>query len=172
MKLFFPQSLRVRLMFLVFVAVIPAWGLMMYTASEQRQEAIAEIQKNVLRLAESTAREEEQLFQGTRQILIALTNFIRKPGRDPSGCRAFCAELLRQFSRYANLGAVNPDGDVFCSAIFFDKTTSAAERSWFQRAIQTRDFVVGDYHVDHITGKPVLVLALPTSISRNRKLMR
>jgi signal transduction histidine kinase len=56
---------------------------------------------------------------------------------------------------------VNPDGDVFCSAIFFDKTTSAAERSWFQRAIQTRDFVVGDYHVDHITGKPVLVLAYP-----------
>ena len=162
MNRFFHSSLRVRLMLLVLVAVIPAWGLMVYTASEQRQEAIAEIQKNVLRLAESTAREEEQLFQGTRQILIALTNFIRKPGSDPSGCRAFCAELLRQFKRYANLGAVKLDGDVFCSAIFFDKTTNAADRSWFQRAIQTRDFVVSDYHVDRITGKPVLVLAYPS----------
>ena len=162
MKLFFLQSLRARLMLLVFVAVIPAWGLMLYTASEQRQKAIAEIQKNVLRLAESAAREEEQLFQGTRQILIALTNFIRKPGRDPSGCRTFCAELLRQFNRYANLGAVKPDGDVFCSAIFFDKTTNAAERSWFQRAVQNRDFAVGDYYVDRITEKPVLVLAYPS----------
>ena len=117
-----------------------------------------------MRLAEFTAREEEQLFQGTRQILIALTNFIRKPGSDPSGCRAFCAELLRhrQFRRYADLGAVKPDGDVFCSTIFFDKTTNAADRSWFQRAVKTRNFVVGDYHVDRVTGKPVLVLAYPS----------
>ena len=162
MKRFSHSHLRVRLMLLVLVAVIPAWGLMVYTASEQRQQAIAEIQKNVLRLAEFTAREEEQLFQGTRQILIALTNFIRKPDSGPSGCRAFCTDLLRQFRRYANFGAVKPGGDVFCSAVFCDKTANATDRSWFQRAVQTRDFAVGDYHVDRITGKPVLVLAYPS----------
>jgi cache domain-containing protein len=162
MKRFSHSHLRVRLMLLVFVVVTPSWGLMVYTASEQRQKTIAEIQKNVLQLAEFIAREEEQLFQGTRQILIALTNFIRKPGSDPSGCRAFCAELLRHFRRYANLGAVKPDGDVFCSAIFFDKTTNAADQPWFQRAIQTRDFAVGDYQVDRITGKRVLMLAYPS----------
>ncbi len=162
MKLFSHSHLRVRLMLLVFVAVIPAWGLMVYTASEQRQKAIAEIQKNVMRLAEFTAREEEQLFQGTRQILFALTNFIRKPGSDPSGCKPFCAEFLRQFRRYANLGAVKPDGDVFCSAKFLEKTSNVADRSWFQRAVQTRDFAVGDFHIDRITGKPVLVLAYPS----------
>jgi len=161
MKLFFLKSLRVRLLLLVLVAVIPAWGVIAYTALEQRRIAIAEIQRNVLRLAEFNAREEEQVFQGTRQILIALANFVRKTTKNPSECSAFCADLLKQFRRYANMGAVKSNGDVFCSAVPLDTPTNAADQSWFRRAVESGDFTVGDYHVGRITGKPVLVLSYP-----------
>ena len=161
MKFFFLKSLRVRLLLLVLVAVIPAWGVIAYTASEQRRIAIAEIQRNVLRLAEFNAREEEQVFQGTRQILIALANFVRKTNENPSECSAFCADLLKQFRRYANMGAVKSNGDVFCSAVPLDKPTNAADQSWFRRAVESGDFTVGDYHVGRITAKPVLVLSYP-----------
>ena len=161
MKFFFLKSLRVRLLLLVLVAVTPAWGVIAYTASEQRQIAVAEIQRNVLRLAEFNAREEEQVFQGTRQILIALANFVRKTNDNPSECSAFCADLLKQFRRYANIGAVKSSGDVFCSAVPPDKPTNAADQSWFRRAVESGDFTVGDYHVGQITAKPVLVLSYP-----------
>ena len=164
MKLFSLRSLRVRLLLLVLVAVLPAWGVIVYTASEQRRIAIAEIQRNVLRLAEFNAREEEQVFQGTRQILIALANFVRKTDENPSECSAFCADLLKQFRRYANIGAIKPNGDVFCSAVPLDKPENAADQSWFRRAVESGDFAVGDYHVGRITKKSVLVMAYPYRI--------
>jgi signal transduction histidine kinase len=161
MKLFFLKSLRFRLMLLVLVAVIPAWIAIAFTAAEQRRIAVTAIQKNVLQLVESSAREEDQVLQGTRQILIALANFVRKADGNPSECNAFCASLLEQFRRYANIGAIKPNGDVFCSAVMFHEPTNAADQSWFRRAVESGDFAIGDYHVGRITGKPVLVLSYP-----------
>jgi signal transduction histidine kinase len=161
MPVFFLKSLRFRLMLLVLVAVIPAWGMIAYTASEQRRIAVKQIQQSVLQFAEFSAREEKQVLQGTRQILIALANFLRTVDDGPPGCSVFCASLIKQFSRYANLGAINANGDVFCSAVPLNKPTSAATQAWFQRTLATGDFVAGDYHVGQITGKPVLVLSYP-----------
>jgi signal transduction histidine kinase len=161
MKLFFLKSLRIRLLLLVLVTVIPAWGAIAYTASEQRRIAVAEIQRNVLRLAEFSAHEEEQALQGTRQILIALANFVRKADENPAGCSTFCVNLLKQFRRYANIGAAKSNGEVFCSAVPLDQPTNASDQSWFRRAVESGNFAVGDYHVGRITGKPVLVLAYP-----------
>jgi signal transduction histidine kinase len=161
MKFFFLKSLRIRLLLLVLVAVIPALGAIAYTASEQKKIAVAEIQRNVLRLVEFSTHEEEQVLQGTRQILIVLANYVRKADINLSECNAFCADLLKQFKRYANIGVVKPSGDVFCSAIPLQEPTNAADRSWFQRAVASGDFAFGDYQVGRITGKPVLVLAYP-----------
>jgi signal transduction histidine kinase len=161
MPVFFLKSLRFRLMLLVLVAVIPAWGMIAYTASEQRRIAVEQIQQSVLHFAEFSAREEKQVLQGTRQILIALANFLRTVDDGPPGCSVFCATLIKQFSRYANLGAIKANGDVFCSAVPINKPTSAATQTWFQRTLASGDFVAGDYHVGQISGKPVLVLSYP-----------
>ena len=168
MKFSFLKSLRLRLMILVFVAVLPAWGVIAYTASEQKQLAVAEIQRSVLHLAEFSAHEEEQALQGTRQVLIALANFVREAGENSAGCSAFCAALLKQFRRYANLGAIKSNGDVFCSAVPLDRPMNAADQAWFRRALESGDLAVGDYHIGRITGKPVLVLAYPYRAAESR----
>jgi len=161
MKLFPSKSLRIRLLLLVFIAVIPALGAIAYTASEHRRIAVAGIQRNVLQLAEFIAQEEEQILQGARQILIALAKFIQKKDGQPAECNDFCTDLLKQFRRYANLGAVAPNGEIYCSAAPIKKPLNAADQLWFRRAVDTGGFAAGDYHVGRITGKPVLVLAYP-----------
>ncbi len=50
------SSLRVRMFLLVLLAVIPMIGLMLYTGSEQRRVAAAEVQENALRLARIISR--------------------------------------------------------------------------------------------------------------------
>jgi signal transduction histidine kinase len=162
MKLFSLKSLRVRLLLLVFICVIPAWGMIAYNASEQRRIAVGAIQRNVLQLAEFIAHEEEQILQGARQMLIALTKFIQKENTQPSECNDFCSDLLKQFRRYANIGAVKPNGEIYCSAVPFNQVPNAADQVWYRRAVETGDFAVGDYHIGRITGKPVLVLAYPS----------
>ena len=104
------SSLRVRLLLLVLLAVVPALGLILYTASEQRRLAAGEVQEQALRLAWIAATDQGQLTEGARQLLIALAQLPAVRGRDPAACSSLFAELLKQYPRYANLAAVNRMG--------------------------------------------------------------
>lgn len=56
------SSLRARLLLLVLLAVIPALGLILYTAAEQRRAAAGEAQANALRLARSVSSGQDDLI--------------------------------------------------------------------------------------------------------------
>jgi len=72
MMFHFLSGLRARLLLLILRAVLPAIGLRLYMAAEQRRLTIAEAQANAARLTQSAALEEDQLINTTRQLLIAL----------------------------------------------------------------------------------------------------
>ena len=54
MKLTFFSSLRVRLLLLVLLAVVPALGLILYSAAEERQCDRDRAERDALRLVESS----------------------------------------------------------------------------------------------------------------------
>jgi PAS domain S-box-containing protein len=155
------SSLRVRLLLLVLLAVVPALGLILYTASEQRRLAARAVQEQALRLAWTAATDQGQLTEGARQLLIALAQLPAVRGRDPAACSALFADLLKQYPRYANLAAVKPDGDTFCSALPLSGPVSAADRLYFRRAIETRDFAVGEYQIGRVTRKASINFGYP-----------
>jgi signal transduction histidine kinase len=155
------SSLRVRLIILILIAVVPAVGLMVYSAAEQERLDAAAARKELSRLATIYAREEHQLLEGTRQVLKTLGEFLAWHHNDPPACSAFFADLLRDFRRYANFGAVKANGEVFCSAVPLAEPTSADDRQWFQQVMQTGQFTVSGFQVGRITGKPVLLMAYP-----------
>jgi PAS domain S-box-containing protein len=155
------SSLRVRLLLLVLLAVVPALGLILYTASEQRRLAARTVQEQALRLAWTAATDHGQLTEGARQLLIALAQLPAVRGRDPAACSALFADLLKQYPRYANLAAVKPDGDTFCSALPLSGPVSAADRLYFRRAIETRDFAVGEYQIGRVTRKASINFGYP-----------
>ena len=69
--------------------------------------------------------------------------------------------VQNQYPFYANLGAFEPDGDVFCNGVPLTGPVNSADLPWFQRTVQTRDFAIGDYQIGRITGIPVLVYGYP-----------
>jgi PAS domain S-box-containing protein len=155
------SSLRGRLLLLVLLAVVPALGLILYTASEQRRLAARAVQEQALRLAWTAATDHGQLTEGARQLLIALAQLPAVRGRDPAACSALFADLLKQYPRYANLAAVKPDGDTFCSALPLSGPVSAADRLYFRHAIETRDFAVGEYQIGRVTRKASINFGYP-----------
>ena len=161
MKPFSFSSLRVRLVILILIAVVPALGLMLYNTAEQERLDAASVQKDLSRLATLYAREERQLLEGSRQVLITLAAFLVLHHNDPRACSAFFANLIKDFRRYANFGAVKENGEVFCSAVPLAQPTSAGDRQWFQRVMQTGQFTVSGFRVGRITGKPILLMAYP-----------
>ncbi len=154
-------SLRVRLLGLVFLALIPAMGLILYTASEQRQRAANQVQDNSLRLARVAAANQEQLVEGTRYLLIALAQLPAVRYQDKVACTQLLANLLAQYPPYANFGAVDRNGNIFCMGLPQNVPVNIADRSYFQAAIETRSFTVGEFQVSRANAMLVITFGYP-----------
>lgn len=155
------SSLRARLLLLVLLAVIPALGLILYTAAEQRRSAALEAQANALRLARSVSSSQDDLIEGARQLLTALAQVPMVRGDNPAECNSLFSVLVKKYAGYTNLGVVTPAGNIFCSGLPLPGPVNVADRAWFRRALESRDLVIGDYIVGRVTGKATLGLGYP-----------
>jgi signal transduction histidine kinase len=158
-KLF--ANLRIRLLILVLLAVVPMLGLALHSYVVQMRAATTEAQESALRLARLAANDQERLIEGARQLLIVLAQLPSVQSQDAAECSAFLSGLLEEYPLYENLGAADLDGDIFCSAVPSETRANMSDRPWFQRALQTRDFVVGDYLVARITSRSALGTVYP-----------
>ena len=154
-------SLRVRLLLLVFLAIVPAVALTLALGVAQRQTAAAQAKDEALRLARVASANQARLIEGARQLLIALAELPEVRGGDPAECQTLLAALLKQYSLYANLGAADLNGDVWCSAVPFADRVNIADRAYFQRVESTNDFAVGEYQIGRITGQATLNFGYP-----------
>ncbi|QDX82327.1 hypothetical protein B9N43_14410 [Denitratisoma sp. DHT3] len=153
--------LRARLLLLVLLAVVPAWGLMLYSAGEQRRTATEGIQQNALRLARLVAASHDGLIEGAHQILMTLAQVPSIRETEPRTCNALLAQLLKQYSSYANFGVASPRGDVICSALPLARTVNLADRAYVRDALRSRAFAIGEYQIGRISGKPSVNFGYP-----------
>jgi signal transduction histidine kinase len=161
MSVFSFSSLRVRLLLLVLLALIPAFGLIGYTAWEQRQSAANQAKEKSLKVARNAVEEQTRLIADARQLLDALAREPEVMLADRSACPRFLAGQLKQHRRYGNLGVIGLDGALRCSAVPFEGAIDLRDRIYFQQAVATRDFSVGDYHVGRVTGKATVAFGYP-----------
>lgn len=154
-------GLRARLLSLVLAAVIPAFGLIGYTAIEQRQEAARNAEKDAMNLVRLAAREQGQLIASTHQLLMSLARLpsIRTPG--DASCNRVLADLHKPYPYYTNFGVATLDGNVFCSARPLTQPINIADRSYFERVVRSRGFAVGDYQIGRITGIAAINFGYP-----------
>ena len=153
-------SLRARLLLLVLLAVIPALGLTLYTNLEERQLRKALVQEHAMRLSRLVSADYERLIEDARQLLMTLARFpaVRERNR---ACNAFFADLLTQNSSYANLGVIDADGNVICTAVPITDQVYLGDRVYFRGAVETRDFAIGEYQVGRITDKATVNFGYP-----------
>jgi signal transduction histidine kinase len=154
-------SLRTRLLLLVLLAVIPALGLTLYTNLEERQLRKVQVQEQAMRLSRLVSADHERLIENARQLLVTLATLPAVRDRNRTACNTLFADLLARRSSYANLAVSDADGNVFCSALPMTGQVYVGDRVYFQRALETRDFVIGEYQVGRITGKATVIFGYP-----------
>ncbi len=155
------SSLRTRLVLLVLLAVVPALGLILYTASEQRRTATLEVEQNTLRLARLAANNQKQVVEATRQILTVLAQLPIIRQGSSAECDRLLVDLLKQYPTYANFAVVDRQGNKICSAFSNGVPINLADRSYFQDALQSRKFEIGEYQIDRFTQKATVNFAYP-----------
>ncbi len=155
------NSLRVRLVFLVLLAMIPSLALILYTAHVQRSVAMGAAHENLFRIASLAASDTSQAIEGAQQLLGGLAQFHEIRGGDSAACGAVMSKLLAMYPFYSTLGVASPDGAVVCSAVPLTNSVTVADRSWFRQVLQQREFTVGEYQVDRLSGKSTIDFAYP-----------
>jgi signal transduction histidine kinase len=153
-------GLQTRLVLVVLCAVIPALTLALYSDFEERHLRRAQVQEESLRLARLLSADHERLIEAAHQLLTALARLPAVRGGDRAACAALFADLLGQYPSYANLGVVAPDGRIVCSGLP-GSAQYVGDRAYFQGALETRSFAIGDYQIGRITGKATINFGYP-----------
>jgi signal transduction histidine kinase len=161
MASFQARSLRARLLLLVFLALIPALALILYTDRDQRRMAEKQARENLVRISQVINDENKLLVEGIRQLLAVLAHLPAVRQQNVTACDETMEALAQEYRQYVSLGAVKPNGVWFCAGNFTDPI-SIANRQWFQRAVKTREFTIGNYQVAPEAQRAVLPLAYPS----------
>lgn len=111
-------SLRVRILMLVMLAVLPAFGLLLYTVSEERNMVARKAHDDALRLVQLVARDQEQLIDGAHQLLALIAQLPEVRSSNES-CNQLFAQLLEQNPSYTNIAMLKPNGEVLYSVLPF-----------------------------------------------------
>jgi HD-GYP domain-containing protein (c-di-GMP phosphodiesterase class II) len=153
-------SIRTRLVLLVLLAVLPALGVMLHTAAEERRLDTERVQTVARRQAAVIASEVASTMFGVRELLLLLTQ-LPALATTPAGCSAFLANLLAGYPTYDSFEVILPTGEVRCDSLGQAGAVNLGDQEFFRRALATREFVVGDYTVGRATGQPVVTFAQP-----------
>jgi signal transduction histidine kinase len=164
----FLARLRVRLIALVLISVLPALGLIIYTAIEQRRLGVEAAKNEALRLVRLTSTTHERLIEGARQLLITLSQLDPIKNQTTPECNVLFSNLLRLQPVYANIGGIRLDGTVFGSALAVDAPLNLSDRPYFRETTNRLDFSVGSYQVGRISKRASVNLAYPVFDHSNR----
>ena len=154
-------GLRRRLLVLVLITMIPALGLILYNANQERHMRMSAIRDDAQRIVQLAVVRHNRLIDSTRQILTLLAEIPDVKNSESSSCRRILKGLLDHYAYYTNLGVIRPDGSVSCSALEFAVPVNVADRSYFRRALETKTFAAGDYQIGKISGRASMGFALP-----------
>ncbi|MDP3703948.1 MAG: ATP-binding protein [Candidatus Omnitrophota bacterium] len=154
------SSLRVRLLGLVLLAVIPALGLLLHTSNWHRRHLMEGIRGELLRWTRLATVDHAQLLDETRQLLATLAKLPELHTQDPTSCQALLDTLMKDHPYSVMLGVADEHGTVFCSASATEGSL-ATERSGLQRVFETREFVMGEYVMDPVSGTATMTASYP-----------
>ncbi|MDQ4099928.1 MAG: ester cyclase [Chloroflexota bacterium] len=155
------NSLRFRLTLLVLLAALPALGLLLLTASEQRTNAIEAAELETRRVARLAAANQNNLIDETQLLLNTLARLPEVRGNDPTACNELLINLVASEPRYNNLGVVYRDGTPFCTGLSEQAAGRVIDFTLVQRTLENGGFTIGTYQTSFTGGQPTIFFALP-----------
>jgi len=153
---------RTRLVILMLLAVLPAFGLVVYEYLEQRRLETERVREDAIAVARLAAATQENFTKNTRQLLATPAQFPSLLlGTNRVYFETHLSNLRKLSPDYLNFGLVETNGNIFCSAEPFDGKVNVSDRAYFQQVVQTKRFSTGVFQVGRLTGRQGLNFGYP-----------
>src|SRR6202048_4951073 len=133
----------------------------MYNEFDLRRARQAEVQNQALSLAKLAAAEQQQIVQGIRQVLIAMSELPSIKTRDSQACNAYMAAMQQRFPAFITFLVADLNGWSFCDTNSDHRPITIAARTYFANILKTGAFTVGEFSSGLSTGRNVLQFAWP-----------
>lgn len=156
-------NLRTRLVAVIFLALLPAFVLLITIAALERTRAEESAHLESMALAQLLRSQYEEVITGSRVSLQWLARSPDLVGGDAAACAARLREFYEVSGDYLGLSVARPDGTVWCIASQqpITRPLTSAGQLFFRRALETRSFSVGDVQIGQASAKPNLTLGYP-----------
>ena len=156
-------NLRTRLVAVIFLALLPAFILVLTLAAYERSRAEESAKLESMALAQLLRSHYEEVISNSQRSLEWLAQLPEITGQDAVACTARLQEFYRVSGQFLRLNVAQPDGTVRCVASQgpVSGAVTSAEQQLFQRAVATKAFTVGEVQMGPVSGKRDLTLGLP-----------
>ena len=160
----FASSLRGRLIALVLLVLLPAFGVILFTDQRHRASIATQVQRSALGSARVIAIEQRRIFENAHQLLITLARLPQIRDQNIAACEKILVGLLEPL--YVDLGVFDTRGNLLCNAAGFKAYQGRRlGNSFIRRVVETQDLSVGEIQRDASNGKTVIELGFPVTAS-------
>jgi len=153
------SSVRSRLILLILAAVLPAFGLILYSAREHHELMANQVKLNALMAARVIASEQDRILDNAHQFLITLARVPQVRGDDRLACQKILSGLLEP--RYADLMVADRNGKPLCTALKTGSSVATSRGLHHSQSVETFDFSVGDIRYHRASKKILLDVSYP-----------
>lgn len=148
------HGLRFRLVLLVLLASLPALGLLYYTASQQRHDALNAGQQEANSLASLAAADQRRIIDQNNRYLATLARLPELQDDQMAACNSLVRALLNDNEyAYQNIGIITPDGNIPCQAGGPLPTFFSESPARLQAALAAPQMTIGD--IQGGAGQPI-----------------
>ncbi|HLA27213.1 MAG TPA: HD domain-containing phosphohydrolase [Syntrophales bacterium] len=161
MRFFSFEGLRVKLISLVLVTMLPVFGLIILADMRERDHMRNHALHDALNVAKQVAQSESNVIEGERHTLFLLSQMLKVHDLRSETLEGVLKLTLQESPAVAGLIVAEPNGNVIANTYHSNKKLNISDLPSFQRLMQAKNFVVGEYQISRITGKSMLTLRHP-----------
>jgi diguanylate cyclase (GGDEF)-like protein len=154
-------SIRARLIVLALLAIAPLMLERVHGLETARAERTERAHAEVVELARRGVEAQREIIYAVRALLQIVSRvYVRIPGGSAK-CNATMADLTTNIPWIRDLSIAGTDGRIVCSTEPLAMGLNVSDRPHFQDALNSREFALSDYMINHLNQIPSLVATLP-----------
>lgn len=161
-KMMSNMRLRTWLIALILIAMLPSFLILVANHRSNQVATLESAERKMAAVARLAAATHEQSVEGVRQILGTISSgpSVRRDDLEPL-CIEFIENVAAASPSYSNIGVLSLEGRARCVRDPKARTIDFSDRKYFQDALDTQRFTVGEYVLGRVSGKKSLTYSVP-----------
>ena len=155
------RGLRPTLVSLILLAILPGFALLAYSDLEDIRDIDQRMEEDARRFARLASVRQRTQIESAKQVLVTISRLAEVRSLDSKRCGALFAELARDRFLFANLGAVDTNGRVRCSAVPAGANMELGDRHYVREALAEKRLSSGQFVIDRLTNNATLDYGYP-----------